>query len=125
VALFGDRHPDVPANAWQKDFQLLRQRYTGDDRAAWRQPGWPSHTALLLDSPFCRLERIGITERRRIPPARLVDRALSISSSTRQRLGPKTDQLAADVAAFAETLARDGWVEEVVESTAVIATHPR
>jgi hypothetical protein len=78
----------------------------------------------LLASPFCRLERFGIVERRRIPPERLVDRALSMSSSSRTRLGAQVDQLAGEIAEFANKVARDGLVDEVVESTALIASRP-
>jgi SAM-dependent methyltransferase len=120
VALFSDVHPKVSENDWMPTFREIRQRYTGEDRAAWRQPDWPSHETILLASPFCRLERIGVIERRHIPPERLVDRALSMSSSSRTKLGAKVDAFAQEVAEFAKTLARDGWVEEVVESTALI-----
>jgi hypothetical protein len=50
IVLFSDSHPDVPDNAWLTEFRAIRLRHTGEDRAAWRQPDWPSHTALLLDS---------------------------------------------------------------------------
>jgi SAM-dependent methyltransferase len=123
VVLVTDLHPDVPENAWLKEFREIRKRYTGTNRA-WRQPGWPGHETLLLASPFCRLERFGIVERRRIPPERLVDRALSMSSSSRTRLGAQVDQLAGEIAEFANKVARDGLVDEVVESTALIASRP-
>ena len=125
VALFHDIHPDVPQNAWLAEYRALRTRTTGAERAAWRQPGWPTHDGLLLASPFARLERIGIIENRYIPPARLVDRALSMSRTSRARLGTQVDQLAADILALGERLAVNGLIEEVVESSALLAFRDR
>jgi SAM-dependent methyltransferase len=121
IALFGDLHPDVPENAWLQEYRAIRKRHTGAEKPSWRQPGWPSHETFLLASPFNRLERIGILERRRIPAARLVDRALSMSTSSRTSLGDKVDLLAHDMAAYAESIANHGQIEEVVETTALIA----
>jgi SAM-dependent methyltransferase len=122
VALFSDLHPDVPENAWLKQYRAIRKRHTGQDQPAWRQPGWPSHERFLLASPFCRLERIGILERRRIPAARLVDRVLSMSTSSRTQLGPQVEVLAREMREYAESIATDGMIEEVVETTALLAT---
>ena len=70
LVLCSDIHPDVPANAWLKPFNAARDAAApGGQRAAWRRPDWVKHEAILLDSPFCRLERIGIIERIRTPVA--------------------------------------------------------
>jgi len=122
IALFSDLHPDVPENAWLKEYRAIRKRHTGFDQVKWRQPGWPGHETFLLASPFDRLERIGILERRRIPAARLVDRVLSMSSSSRTQLGEKVDDLANEMAAYAASVAVGGMIDEVVETTALIAT---
>jgi hypothetical protein len=122
IALFSDLHPDVPENAWLKEYRAIRKRHTGFDQVKWRQPGWPGHETFLLASPFDRLERIGILERRRIPAARLVDRVLSMSSSSRTQLGEKVDALAEEMAAYAASVAIGGMIDEVVETTALIAT---
>ena len=58
----------------------------GAARPAWRQPGWVPNDAVLLDSPFSELCRVGVIERRRTPAAHFVDRALSRSTSTRARI---------------------------------------
>jgi len=122
IALFGDLHPDVPENAWLKEYRAIRKRHTGLDQPRWRQPGWPSHESFFLASPFSRLERIGILERRSIPAARLVDRVLSMSTSSRTQLGDKVADLANEMTEFAETVSADGMIDEVVETTALIAT---
>ena len=125
VALFSDAHPEVPDNAWLQQFRAIRERYSNATLAEWRQPGWPSHESMLLASRFCRLERIGVVEHRRIPTARMVDRALSMSATSRTHLGARTEQFAAEIAALAASVATDGWVNEVVESVALLAFRER
>ena len=108
------------------DTATLLERYAGDDpvRARRKSAAWVRHEAFLLDSPFSRLERIGIIERRRIAAGRLVDRALSQSSTSRARLGAEADRLAAEIAAYMAGVAPDGIATEVVESTAIVARRP-
>jgi hypothetical protein len=56
-------------------FERLIDRYAEADtaRATRRAPGWLRHEAVLLDSPFPRLERISVIERRATPVERSVD----------------------------------------------------
>jgi SAM-dependent methyltransferase len=123
VLLVDDDHPELPDNAWLKSFNALIERYAeGDaDRVTRKSPGWVRHEALLLDSPFGRLEKIAVIDRRRTPVERFVDRALSLSSTTRERLGERADQLAAEVRETMSKTATDGLVTEAVESSALIA----
>jgi SAM-dependent methyltransferase len=126
VVLFDEAHLDVPDNAWHSGYDALLERYAGDDpvRAERKASAWIPHEAILLDSPFSRLERIGIIERRRIAAGRLLDRALSQSSTSRARLGAEADRLAAEIAAYLASVAPDGTATEVVESTAIVARRP-
>ena len=80
VALFHDTHPKLPENRWQSDYKALIDGYAAGDpmRELHKSPDWIPHEAVLLDSPFARLERIGVIERRQTPVDRLVDRAVSI-----------------------------------------------
>jgi SAM-dependent methyltransferase len=123
VVLFEADHPELPDNAWLVGYREVLERYSGDDpvRAVRQSADWARHEAILLDSPFARLERIGIIERRRVPAGRLVDRALSQSSTSRARLGARADQLVGEIVAFMAGVALDGFVTEVVESTALVA----
>jgi hypothetical protein len=75
----------------------------------------------LLASPFARLQRIGILERHRIPATRLVDRILSMSTTSRTQLGAKVELLEEEMINYANSIATDGYVDEVVETTALIA----
>jgi SAM-dependent methyltransferase len=123
IALFGDRHPEVPENAWLAGFRALVDRYADGDgeRQRRRGPNWRSHEAVLLASVFGRLDRVAVIERRAVPVAQFVDRALSVSSTSRRRLGDRADELGREVLALMNGVARDGMVAEVVESTALIA----
>ena len=123
VVLFGDEHPEVPDNRWQGEYRALLDVYAQADADCERRSvaGRFRHEAVLLDSAFHQLERIGIVERRRIPVEHLVDRALSMSSTSPARLGLKVDELAARVRELALRYADGDLVTEVVESTALIA----
>jgi hypothetical protein len=75
----------------------------------------------LLDSSFNRLVRVGVIERREVPVERLVDRALSMSTSSPEQLGPLSDRLAQELLTQMSQFAPSGAVVEVVESQALIA----
>jgi SAM-dependent methyltransferase len=126
VVLFEADHPNVPDNAWLAGYEALLERHAGDDpvQAARRSSDWVRHEGILLESPFARLERVGIIERRRVPVDRLVDRALSQSSTSRSRLGVGADRLAEEIVAFLAGIAANGIITEVVESNALIARRP-
>ncbi len=126
LVLFQVDHLAVPDNAWREDYQALLESALGEGtRKRWRGPGWVRHEAVLLESPFAALERHGVIERRQIPGATLVDRALSMSSTTRARLGEAAvAALREKIAALVAAASVDGMVTEVVESVALIARRP-
>jgi SAM-dependent methyltransferase len=123
VVLFGDDHPRVPDNRWSAAFEQILNRYAEGDaaRATRRAPDWPSHEAVLLDSPFPCLERVSVIERRSTLLERFVDRALSLSSVSRERIGARADDLVREVREALAGFAREGAVTEVIESEALIA----
>ena len=127
LILFQDNHPKLPDNAWRADYRAILDAATqASQRQAWRRPEWVPHEAVLLDSAFSTLRRISVVERRRTPGDALLQRALSMSSSTRDLLGPEGEaQLGKDVATLVRSAAAaDGMVTEVVESIALIAQRP-
>jgi SAM-dependent methyltransferase len=124
VALFSDQHPGVRENEWVARLEAIRETHADGARPSWRQPGWPKHEVFLLDSPFSQLERIGVIERRELPPQRILDRVLSMSSCSRAELGARAAPMEAEVRALIDSLAQAGPVVEVVESTALIASRP-
>ena len=126
VALLGTREPELPDNAWAKAYDTLIERYAADDRTRRerKSPDWLRHEAVLLDSPFSRIETIAVLERRLAPVERFVDRALSMSSTSAARIGEKTAALAAEVRSTLAPFAVEGMIREVVRSAATIAWRP-
>src|SRR5262249_49406794 len=55
LALFHDSAPAVPANAWQKVWHDIRERYEPKTGPHQHDPNWIRHETILLDSPFPRL----------------------------------------------------------------------
>ena len=120
VVLFGDVHPEVPDNAWYAAFRAVIERYADGDvfnHGRSKAAGWTPNEGVLLASPFCRLESAGVFERRHVDVATLLARALSMSSTSRARLGDRADAMIAELTA---SLPAAG-AHEVVIGTALIA----
>jgi ubiquinone/menaquinone biosynthesis C-methylase UbiE len=126
VALLATRDPDLPDNAWAKPYDALIERYAADDaaRRQRRSPAWQRHEAVLLDSPFSRIETIAVLERRQTPLERFVDRALSLSSTSAAKIGERTAELVAELRAALAPFAVEGMIREAVQSAATIAWRP-
>ena len=125
IALFNDSQPDVPDNAWRQDYDAVLARYAESGRRrGWRSTGWVRHEAVLLDSPFNRLETAGVIHRRRVPVERLIDRALSMSSTSRARIGDRADAMVAELLEVFARIAPEGSVIEMAETTALLAWRP-
>ena len=112
LALFHDTHPDLPDNAWYGGYREILRHYSGGNRSRWGR-----HEGFLLDSAFSRIEEIGVYERREASIDVLVARALSMSSTSRARLGHRADEMVAQLRA---SLPPDG-LREVVASQAMLA----
>jgi SAM-dependent methyltransferase len=125
VVLFSVSHPDVPDNAWRAEYSAVIERYAGDEeRRRRRGPGWVSHTALLLDSAFSEVEEVSVIQRRSLTAARLLDRALSMSSTSRGRLGARAEDLLRELTVVVARLAPSGDLGEVVATNALMARRP-
>jgi 2-polyprenyl-3-methyl-5-hydroxy-6-metoxy-1,4-benzoquinol methylase len=123
VVLFDDNHPQVPENSWHSAYEKVIERYSEDDveRQKRGSPEWLKNEAILLASPFHEMERISIIERRSTALERFTDRALSLSITSRDRLGARADDLASEIEDLMAGYALNGGVTEVIESTALIA----
>jgi SAM-dependent methyltransferase len=123
VVLFGTNQPPDPGNAWLTEYRRILDSYADQDpaRATRKTADWISHDDVLLDSAFCHLESVAFVERRRVPVQRLLDRPLSMSSMSRERLGAQLDEMIAELSALVTPHSRDGMVDELVKSTALIA----
>jgi len=126
IALFDDAHLEISENAWRKDFMGVIETYGGDDADRILRKGaeWLVHEACLMDSAFSHLERIGVISRTRIPLARLLDRAFSLSITSPHRLGDRLEKFQADLMEVLSPHATDGFVTEVLESRALVAIRP-
>ena len=125
VALFGERHPAVPLNAWQPEFRALLDSYSTQDPAQTHTKGLGDHEPVFFASPFDHLERVSVLEVRRTSVDHLVDRALSYGSTWDGRPGSREEDLANDVRKLVAKHAPDGFVREVVEGHALIAFRAR
>jgi trans-aconitate methyltransferase len=123
VANFFVEHPKIPHNAWLDGYRAVRDRFkaTDDANATIRGEGWVRHEGVLLDSAFAHLERIAVYERRTVTRETMIERALSMSGNSREKIG----DAAADamVAALRAALPPDA-MEEVTESVALLAWRP-
>ncbi|HEY4171010.1 MAG TPA: class I SAM-dependent methyltransferase [Reyranella sp.] len=121
VALFADTAPAVPANAWRKVWQDICARYEPRTGAHRADPDWIRHEAILLASPFARLERFGVVERRALDVDTIVERTLSMGSTSPAHLGEaKTAAITAEIRS-----ALGDVREEVVETSALVAWRAR
>ena len=117
VALFGDTAPAIPANGWRKVWHDICERYEPKTGAHQNDPNWIRHEAVLLDSAFARLERFGVVERRALDVETLVQRTLSMGSTSPSHLGEKkTAAITAEIRAKLADVR-----EEVVETAALVA----
>jgi SAM-dependent methyltransferase len=124
VVLFGDSHLRLPENDWLDEYHAIRDRYAGS-AGSWRGPDWVRHESVLLSSPFACLESIAVIERRATPAEDLVHRGLSHSVTSPARLGDAAAAaFIAEIRAFADSHAENGFVTEVVQSSALIARRP-
>lgn len=126
VACFGDRHLDCRENRWNKAFEEVRrsferrEEFTNLRKAGEVDP----HDAILINSPFRRVERHCVVERLPLTIDGAVERALSFSASSPAVLGDRR-------AAFEEALrnaispfARGGQLTEIVEFSALVGRRP-
>jgi SAM-dependent methyltransferase len=119
VLLFNDVRPDVPQNAWLKRYLEVVDRFTNS--SAGFAPERLRHETTLLESRFDQLTRIGVIEQRVVSVESLIDRALSMSTSSPEQLGARSGQLAQEMTTEMLPFANNGDVVEVIESQALIA----
>jgi SAM-dependent methyltransferase len=126
IALFGESYPEVPANAWQPEFQAIIDSYSTADPARPQIRASLKNEAVLLGSAFAHLERLSVLERRDTPVERFVDRALSFASTWAGRPGSREEDLAHEIRASISKYANPGGlVQEVLEGHALIARRPQ
>ncbi len=128
VALFAERHPATCENAWREALDAVASRFGQDDADHRRErdaPGYRSHESVLLDSPFPVLTGHAVTVRRTLDADDIVGRALSRSTTSPERLGPRAAEFEAALRAQLEAASPDGRFTEIVELTALVARRAR
>jgi SAM-dependent methyltransferase len=122
VALFGDSHPDAPENAWRGPWREVIERYR-EPGAAPRGAGGRlhRHEGVLRESAFSALTVLRVVERRRISGESLIDRALSMSSTSAGRIGAAAEVMVTRLRRVLREYAADGDLMELVESQAILA----
>lgn len=125
IALFHDRHLEVPENRWHKAYKDLLDGYTPESaRQTHRRPGWVPHASVLLGSAFSELEEVAAIDLRQTGVETLVERAFSMSSTSPARLAGRGDALAQDIRRTMAAFAPQGTVTEVVATVALMARRP-
>jgi SAM-dependent methyltransferase len=124
LGLFDTSPVPTPETQWVTEYLAIIERHA-DGEATWRGPAVERDEAVLLASPFSRLERVTAIDRLTLDGERLVTRALSMSRTAPGRIGPDgAAKLTADVRALVAAAGTDGSLIEVIESEALIAWRP-
>ena len=123
VVLFSDSHPKHRDNAWVEPHQQIIDDHAAGDvqREKRRSADWPSNEEILLASPFSRLERVSVIEKRTVPAEHLVERALSISAINEASLGSRMQHLIDNIEDLSSRFSLEGIISEVIETSALIA----
>ncbi|MGO9066192.1 MAG: class I SAM-dependent methyltransferase [Myxococcaceae bacterium] len=126
VILFNDELADAPENAAMRAWWTVIDRYSEDDpvRAERRSPEWPDHETVLRASPFSRIDRLVHLHVYPVTVEGLIHRALSMSSTSASRLGPRTEAMVADIHGALLPFAATGEMLESMEWTAIVARRP-
>ncbi|MGF6643624.1 class I SAM-dependent methyltransferase [Paraburkholderia sp. GAS82] len=123
VVLFGTSHANDASTPWLDSYRALLDEYAQTDpaREQRKSDSWESHESVLFKSAFASLERVSFIEKRRVALESLIARALSMSSLSSERLGARLDELVTRLRSLLEPHAAEGWLDERVESIALIA----
>ena len=127
LAFFDDDHPGTAENAWRRTLRDIGVKYGRNESphlVQARDPGFRTHHALLLDSPFSRLEGVSEFVRGTRTVDEVVGLAYSLSTSSQERLGDRAQEFERDLRAALAELAPDGRFTEIAEMSALIARRP-
>jgi SAM-dependent methyltransferase len=100
-------------NLWLEPFNKVRDHWKGDRPSR-------DHKSFFADGPFTRTGTIRVEGTYAVPVERLVERVLSMSTSSSERLG---DEVPAMKSAMREALApfaANGMIEDIVEARAEV-----
>jgi len=125
LAFFEDDHPHTAENAWRVALRDIANRF-GREKSTHlveaRRAGFRSHHALLLDSPFCRLEGVSVVVRRQLTADEVVGLAFSLSTTSRERLAERASEFESELRKKMYELSPEGQFTEIAELSALIAS---
>ena len=126
VVLFGTVGIAVPIHGWGQAYRDICKRYAaGHDKSGpSRSEDMTAHVPIFLESAFSQVEQISVFWKWRFGPEVLIDQALSMSSTSRARLGDRADEMVAELRASIPTWTEDGTFTEIQASNALIARRP-
>lgn len=126
IALLNTESVPCLAGRWRDIWDALRAEYGRPDEfdAFRRSPDWEPHEAVLLRSPFSRLEKFAVVEMRTASIDDLVSRALSQSSTTPEALGERRAAFETALRSGLLAICPDGRFTEILESVALLARRP-
>lgn len=127
LAFFDDDHPGTAENAWRRKLRDIGVQYGRNESphlVAAHREDFRSHHALLLDSPFSRLQGVSEFVTRELTSDAIVGLAFSLSTSSPERLGEKAQAFEADLRGALAELSPNGRFKEIAEVTALVARRP-
>ncbi len=122
VALFKDSYLNVPENAWRAKYTAFLDLFKDrDTAAAVPRSSRADHTPVLLRSAFSSLERISVIRRVETSVDQLLERALSFSGTSPERLGERKDEFLDRLETLLlEDASLSGTITEVIETEALL-----
>lgn len=121
IVLFYDEHPKTAENRWADVLHNVANRYGRGEESVIserKSAEYRSHESLLLASPFSDLEAISVIVRKPISADEILGRALSMSTCSPERLGPR---LGAFEAELRSALGASSELTEIAGLVALIA----
>jgi SAM-dependent methyltransferase len=100
-------------NAWLEPFNNVRDRWKGDRPSR-------DHKSFFADGPFTRAGTIRVEGTYAVPVERLVERVLSMSTSSSERLGDEVPVMKSAMREALAPFAIDGMIEDIVEARAEV-----
>jgi SAM-dependent methyltransferase len=100
-------------NPWLKTFNAVRDRWKGDRPSR-------DHHGFFADGPFIRTETIRVEGTYAVPVERLVERVLSMSTSSSDRIGDEVPMMKSAMRQALAPFAADGMIDDIVEARAEV-----
>ncbi len=105
-------------NPWLETFNAVRDRWKGDRPSR-------DHRTFFADGSFTRTGAIRVERTYAVPVERLVDRVLSMSTSSSARLGDEVPIMKTAMREALAPFAADGMIEDIVEARAEVFERAR